>query len=140
MKNRCRAFLVEDNPRNLESMIPAMAEIAGVEVVGFVQREDDALEWLQRHASDIDVVVLDMFLLQGTGLGVLNGMRSKGIDCIVVGLTNHATDEMRARFSVAGANAVFDKLQETDDFFAFLDTVGQRSEKAVTATQQQQQQ
>lgn len=136
MKNRCRAFLVEDNPRNLESMIPAMAELAGVEVVGFVQREDEALEWLPHHASDVDVVVLDMFLLQGTGLGVLNGMRNMNIDCAVVGLTNHATDDMRARFLAAGADAVFDKLQQTDEFLAFLDTVKPRGQAAELAMQQ----
>ena len=123
MKPRCRAFLVEDNPRNLESLIPALAEMAGAEVVGFVQREDDALDWLAQHAAEVDVVVLDMFLLQGTGLGVLNGMRERGIDSTVVGLTNHATDETRARFSAAGADAVFDKMEESEAFFEFLDTL-----------------
>ncbi|MCS4510538.1 response regulator [Xylophilus ampelinus] len=127
MKPRCRAFLVEDNPRSLESLIPALAELACAEVVGFVQREDDALEWLGQHAAEVDVVVLDMFLLQGTGLGVLNAMRERGIDCTVVGLTNHATDDTRARFSAAGADAVFDKMEQTEDFFAFLDTVVRRT-------------
>lgn len=115
-----RVFLVEDDPGIRETIIPAMSELSHAVVVAFADREDTALEWLQEHHSEIDCVVLDMFLIQGNGLGVLAGLKAHNIQLPVVVLTNHATEDMRRRSMSAGAQEFFDKVRETDQFFEFL--------------------
>ena len=118
--HKIRAFLVEDNPVIREALIPAMEELADVEVVAVADREDQALEWLDGHYPEISCLILDMFLIQGNGLGVLVGLRERSIDIPVIVLSNHATDAMRERCLKAGARAFFDKARENDDFFDYL--------------------
>lgn len=115
-----RAFLVEDNPVIRDSLIPAMQELADVEVVDWAKSESEALDWLADHADEVELVVLDMFLSQGTGLGVLKGLRERGIRAVVIVLTNHATRDMRERCQQSGAQAFFDKARENEEFFDYL--------------------
>lgn len=107
-------YLVEDSPVIRESLIATLEELAPVQVVGSADGEQDALAWLAAHPSDL--VIVDLFLAQGSGLGVLRGRRP-GTRCVV--LSNYVNPAMRARCLALGADRVFDKSTEIDALIAY---------------------
>lgn len=113
------AYLVEDDPMIRASLVPALAELADVEVVAFADTEAQAVKWINEHCSETDLVILDIYLRRGTGLGVLSHRGGFPLDCHLVVLTNSADEDMRARCAALGAEAVFDKTTELDDFFSY---------------------
>lgn len=108
-----QAILVEDNAVIRETLIPTMRELAHVEVVATAETATDAVAASQE--SDWDLMILDMFLKNSSGLSVLSHLKDRGAKKIVV-LTNYATPDIRARCAELGADAVFDKSTELDDF------------------------
>ena len=113
------AYLVEDDPRIRAHLVPALAELADVEVVAFADTESQAVEWIGKHCSETDLVILDIYLKRGTGLGVLSQRGGFPLGCHIVVLTNSADEGMRARCAALGAEAVFDKTTELDEFFGY---------------------
>lgn len=113
------AYLIEDSPTIRNNLIPTLAEIADVEVIGTAEGEGEAVEWLNRFASQADFVILDLLLAEGSGLGVLREMVAQGIIVPVIVLTNYATQDVRERCMTLGAVALFDKSRELDGFFAY---------------------
>jgi two-component system OmpR family response regulator len=111
------AYLVEDEALIRATLIPALAELAGVEVLAFAETEAEAVDWLRARGSEAELVILDIFLKDGTGLGVLGKRGDFPPGCRIVVLTNSATPEIRARCLALGAEAVFDKTAEIDEFF-----------------------
>ncbi|MBT2303872.1 response regulator transcription factor [Variovorax paradoxus] len=112
-------FLVEDNPTIRENLIPAMEEMADVQVVGFAASEREARAWLTEHAAGWDLAVVDLFLSEGSGLGIVRECGGRRADQLVVVLTNYSTGEMRKRCLALGADAIFDKSNELEAFFAY---------------------
>lgn len=109
-----RTFIVEDSPVIRENLTAALEELGPVRVVGCAEDEAEAIRWLRRCRGDCELVIVDLFLKRGSGLGVLEAAR--GLDAIpsLVVLSNHATPEMRRRCLALGANQVFDKSNEID--------------------------
>ncbi|HYW58788.1 MAG TPA: response regulator [Polaromonas sp.] len=112
-------YLVEDNQTILENLIETLEEVALVKVVGHAATEAEATRWLSVHDGDWHLAVVDMFLQEGSGLGVLAGCQQRESYQKVVVLTNYATPEVRTRSMAMGADAVFDKSNELDEFFAY---------------------
>jgi len=112
-------YIVEDNHTILENLIESLEEIAYVKVVGHAATESEAKLWLALHDGHWQLAVVDMFLQEGSGLGVLEGCRDREVYQKVVVLTNYATADIRQRSLALGADAVFDKSNELDDFFAY---------------------
>lgn len=110
-----KAFIVEDSPVILENLIATLEELAEVEVVGTVGDEAGAVRWLKQSPAGADLLIVDVFLRSGSGLGVLAAARELGTAGELVVLTNYATDEMRRRCLSLGAARVFDKSHELDD-------------------------
>jgi DNA-binding NarL/FixJ family response regulator len=112
-------YLVEDNQTILDNLIETLEEIAAVIVVGHAATESEAMRWLSLHEGQWQLAVVDMFLREGSGLGVLAGCRQREPYQKVVVLTNFATTDIRQRSMALGADAVFDKSNELDEFFAY---------------------
>jgi len=112
-------YLVEDNQTILDNLIETLEEIASVRVVGHAATESEARRWLSLHEGRWQLAVVDMFLREGSGLGVLTGCRQREPHQKVVVLTNFATADIRQRSMTLGADAVFDKSNELDEFFAY---------------------
>jgi DNA-binding NarL/FixJ family response regulator len=70
------------------------------------------------------MVVVDLFLLQGSGLGILSRCAQRKPTQKVVVFTNYATPDIRRRAVALGADAVFDKSLELDDFLAYCKAHG----------------
>lgn len=115
-----RVFLVEDSATVRTYLSLGFAEREAVEVVGFAETEHSAIAWMKAHTADWTCAVVDMFLKEGTGLGVLaacRDIRQPGQTIVV--LTNHATADLRDRCLRLGADAFFDKASETDALVDF---------------------
>jgi DNA-binding NarL/FixJ family response regulator len=112
-------YLVEDNQTILDNLIETLEEIASVVVIGHAATESEARRWLSLHEGQWQLAVVDMFLREGSGLGVLEGCRQREPHQKVVVLTNFATTDIRQRSIALGADAVFDKSNELDEFFAY---------------------
>lgn len=109
-----RTYIVEDNATIRENLIGALEELASIESVGWAETESDARQWLAAHPGGWDLAVVDLFLKQGSGLGVLEACQGRETQRRVVVLSNYATADMRKRCEQLGADAVFDKSNEID--------------------------
>ncbi len=110
-----RTYIVEDNATIRENLIGALEELASVKALGWAETESDATAWLAAQPpGGWDLAIVDLFLKQGSGMGVLEALRQRGPGQRVVVLTNYATADMRTRCAQLGADAVFDKSNEID--------------------------
>lgn len=118
-----KAFVVEDSPVIRESLIAALEELAPVEVVGTAEDERGAVAWLGRPgaAPACDLVIIDIFLKAGSGLGVLRAARDLPQPMTMVVLSNYATPDMQRRCLDLGASRVFDKSGEVDELIAYCE-------------------
>lgn len=114
-----KTFIVEDNPLIRRNLVEAMTELLDVNIMGFAENEDDARSWLSSHHRDWQLLIVDLFLQQGSGLGVVQQCQNRIEQQRVVVLSNYATDEIRTRCMASGADAVFDKSTELDQFLAY---------------------
>jgi DNA-binding NarL/FixJ family response regulator len=124
-----QTYLVEDSPLIRDSLIATLQELAPVQVVGACDAEDDALRWLRGHA--VDLVIVDLFLKGGSGLGVLRATTPGGPRHVV--LSNYATAAMRARCLALGADRVFDKSTEIDGLIAYCERLARAPEPLAPA-------
>jgi DNA-binding NarL/FixJ family response regulator len=118
-KPRLRAYLVEDSPVIRENLIATMEELGPIEVVGTAEDESSALQWMSQHAGSFDLAIIDIFLKQGSGLGVLSAAAAMPGHHTMVVLSNYATLEMRRKCLELGASRVFDKSNEIDDLLDY---------------------
>ena len=108
-----RTYIVEDNATIRENLIGALEELASIKALGWAETESQATSWLAQH-SGWDLAIVDLFLKQGSGLGVLEACQGRASTQRVVVLSNYATTDMRKRCMQLGADAVFDKSNEID--------------------------
>jgi DNA-binding NarL/FixJ family response regulator len=109
-----RTYIVEDNATIRDNLIGALEELASIASLGWAETESDAKEWLARHGGDWDLAIVDLFLKEGSGLGVIEAARRRSEGQRVVVLSNYATADMRRRCEELGADRVFDKSNEID--------------------------
>ncbi len=111
---KLRTYIVEDNATIRENLIGTLEELAEVEAVGVAETEDEGKEWLASHPEQWDLAIVDLFLRQGSGLGILAACRTRGPRQKMVVLSNYATPDVRMRCAQLGVDAVFDKSNEID--------------------------
>ncbi|GAB3482095.1 response regulator [Polaromonas eurypsychrophila] len=113
---RLRIFLVEDSPVIRNALSESLEELVGARMVGWASTEEEASKWLADNPTAWDLSVVDLFLLQGSGLNVVKSCSNRELRQKIVVLTGYATPQMRQRCLAAGADAVFDKSTEIDEF------------------------
>jgi DNA-binding NarL/FixJ family response regulator len=111
-------FLVEDKPRIRDQLIALVQMSLNAQIVGLAETEQDAVLWLHSHKGVWKIAVIDLFLKEGTGFGILSHLHNCRSGKVVV-LTNSATAENRARCLRLGADAVFDKSSELENFIDY---------------------
>ena len=111
---RLKTYIVEDNPTIRENLIATLEELAGVNSVGTSETENEAKLWLCQNPDEWDLAIVDLFLRQGSGLGVLTACKGRNPKQKVVVLSNYATVDIRQRCTQLGVDAVFDKSNEID--------------------------
>ena len=112
-KRPLRVFLVEDLPVVRNRIIESLEEIDGLEVAGFAEGEESALSWLR--SNPCDVLILDLELRQGNGLGVLRALASSGAKpgLVKIVYSNYASAGIRRIAVRLGASYFLDKTLDT---------------------------
>ncbi len=116
-----RTYIVEDSAVIREDLIATLEELGPVRVVGSADDEAGAVRWLAQPQNAAELVIVDIFLKAGSGLGVLRAVDAmkRAPGCGLVVLSNYATPEMRRRCIELGAAQVFDKSNDIDALLAY---------------------
>jgi DNA-binding NarL/FixJ family response regulator len=117
-----KTYLVEDSQVIRDSLIAALEELVPVKVIGSAEDEAAALRWLAEPDHDADLVIVDLFLKSGSGLGVLAALSPGPADrprAKVVVLSNYATPAVRQKCLALGADQVFDKSHDIEALVAW---------------------
>jgi two-component system OmpR family response regulator len=116
------ALLVEDNRVIRENLIPTLEALSQARIEGVAETEAEAIAWLESNEG-WDVAVIDLFLREGSGLNVIAWCSGRKANQRVVIFSNYATNEVRRRALLLGADAVFDKSTEVDGLLDFLESL-----------------
>lgn len=116
-----KVLLIEDSPALRELLTGMIEDIDGIEIIGEVDAEDQALAVLEQYHPDL--AIIDLELNQGSGLNVLRQIfaqpeRFQGLNAVV--FSNHAHASVRERCRMLGASAFFDKTFQMDDLLDYL--------------------
>ena len=109
-----KTYIVEDSPVIRESLIATLEELVPVQVVGTAEDESSAVQWLSKSGNQADLVIVDIFLKGGSGLGVIRAAHGLPQRRNLVVLSNYATADIRRKCLELGADRVFDKSNEID--------------------------
>ena len=113
-----RVFLIEDNPSIRDLLVGMLEDSTPCEVIAVAESQDEALRWLARNGEGWDLVVADLFLTEGSGMEVVKACVKRLPHQRVVVLTNYA-EAANDRALSQGADAVFDKTGQFEDFLAY---------------------
>ena len=124
-----KVFLIEDSELLQELLGSMLSELEGIEFCGCADGEAQALQRLAE--APVDLVIIDIQLRQGSGIGVLDALQTDsdryGKPRKVV-LTNFAHATMRQRCDRLGMDAFFDKSLHIDQLIDYvLDAAQQKS-------------
>lgn len=114
-----KTYIIEDSPVIRQSLIETLEELVPVKVVGVADNEQTALHWLADALNSVDLVIVDLFLKSGSGLGVLRHLKPDRQPCKIVVLSNYATQDIRLKCLELGADQVFDKSTEIDSLITY---------------------
>ena len=117
--DRLRTYIVEDSAVIRDNLIATLQELTAVEVVGFAEDEYAATAWLCDPGNAARLVIVDIFLKHGSGLGVLKAAVTLGRPRKWVVFSNYATPAMRSKCLALGADRVFDKSGELEELLAY---------------------
>jgi len=120
-------FVVEDNPLIRANLMSALKDLVDARILAFAESEPQAIDWLSQHKGGWDLAIVDLFLKKGNGVGIVRWTCGRLKHQKVAVLTNYATPAVREECLREGADAVFDKSTELDQFFDFcrrLDSTG----------------
>jgi DNA-binding NarL/FixJ family response regulator len=117
--HRLKTYLVEDSAVIRDSLIATLQELTPVRVVGVAEDQATATRWLADPGHQAALVIIDIFLKRGSGLGVLQACAAVQPDRKMVVLSNYATPDMRRKCLDLGADRVFDKSTEIDALVAY---------------------
>ena len=133
MTARLKTYIVEDNATIRENLVGTLEELTCISTIGYSETEADARDWLRGHRDAWELAIVDLFLREGNGLGVLQECMSRQPAQKVVVLTNYATPDIRKRCALLGVDAVFDKSNEIDGLVDFcLGIAAARDERAIS--------
>jgi DNA-binding NarL/FixJ family response regulator len=114
-----KTFIIEDSPVILDSLIATLEELAPVKVVGSAGDEFAAVRWINDPGNACDLLIVDVFLKEGSGLGVLRSISILEKRHKIVVLSNYATAEIRRKSLELGADRVFDKSNEIESLISY---------------------
>ncbi|WP_068638024.1 response regulator [Thauera butanivorans] len=122
-----RVVLIEDSPILCAMLRDMLNELDGVEVVADADGEQAAVAELERQQAD--VVIVDLELRQGSGLGVLACLQAEperyGSPRAVV-FSNYGHSALRARCKGLGVEYFFDKSFQMDELLEFIQSAAAR--------------
>jgi DNA-binding NarL/FixJ family response regulator len=124
-----RVFVVDDSVLLREQVVGLLSELVGIEIVGQAQYPVEAFQAICMLKPD--VVILDIHLIGGSGIDVLQ--RTKRLDPapVVIMLTNSPTPPYRRKCMMAGADFFLDKSSEFANVKAIIQRLSDRIDRSV---------
>jgi CheY-like chemotaxis protein len=119
-----RILLVEDSPLLRGRLENMLSQHAAFKVTGLAAAEAEAIEKLD--SVPYDVIVVDVELRPGSGIGVIRQARARNKDpkdgghVWIIVLTNYDLPTVRERCMQAGADHFLDKMREIDQLIPIL--------------------
>ncbi len=109
-----RTYVVEDNATICENLVGTLEELTCAKVVGHSSGEAQAADWLANHPQGWDLLIVDLFLKQGSGMHLVQQMPRRTAEQKIVIFSNYVNANVRKRCAQLGVDAVFDKSTEID--------------------------
>jgi two-component system, OmpR family, response regulator len=109
-----QAYVIEDNATIRENLVGTLEELTCLKVAGTSATEDEAIEWLEENLDRWDLVIVDLFLKQGSGIHLAQRIQRRRASQKIVVFSNYINASVRKRCAQLGVDAVFDKSTEID--------------------------
>jgi DNA-binding NarL/FixJ family response regulator len=119
-----RVFLVDDSEIIRQRLRRMLSRVDQVQVVGEVGSAQEAIAAIQRDKPDL--VLLDIHLMGGSGIDVLEKIKGDPLAPIVIVLTNYPYPQYRARCMEAGADYFFVKSAEFEKVVPTIEQFAQQ--------------
>ncbi len=114
-----RVFLAEDLASMHALIRDLLASMGGLRLAGTAATEAEAMLWLDEHAGEWDLCIVDLMLAQGSGFGVIAHAAARRGQARIVAFSGYVTQGIREHCLRLGADAAFDKA-DTVSFIAWL--------------------
>lgn len=105
-----KVLLVEDSPVLTDRLTEAICQIDGIELIGITDTEAMAVDVTSQ--KDVDVILLDLHLKQGTGFGVMRALAAAHPKPAIIVLTNYDLPEYENAAVALGASFFLDKSRD----------------------------
>jgi DNA-binding NarL/FixJ family response regulator len=107
---KIRVFIADDSATVRERLISLLGDMPAVEVIGTASDAAEAIVAIQQLKPD--VVILDIRMPAGSGIGVLRSLQQAQSKPKFIMLTNYPFLQYRKTCLEAGASYFFDKSSE----------------------------
>jgi DNA-binding NarL/FixJ family response regulator len=107
-----RVVVIDDSVVVRDRMVALLSDLAGVDVVGTAGDGPEGVTVARRLTPD--AVVLDVRMPGGDGVAVLEDIKARSPETVVVMLTNYPCECHRTRCLAAGADHFLDKSVDLD--------------------------
>jgi DNA-binding NarL/FixJ family response regulator len=108
-----RVLIVDDSDLLVERLLERVTRVSGVEVVGRSRNAAEAYSAIRRLQPD--VVILDLCMPGGSGIGVLKDIKRNQLGSIVIVLTAYQEPQYRKECLEMGAKFFLDKSTQLGD-------------------------
>jgi DNA-binding NarL/FixJ family response regulator len=105
-----RVLIVDDSQVLARCLRSSLANVAGLEIVGHADCVADGI--MEIRTAKPDVVVLDIRMPDGSGIEVLESLKTHPSPPTVIMLTNYDFPQFRRKCLESGARYYFDKSTE----------------------------
>ena len=113
-----KIFLVDDSSIVRKRLASLISDLPNIEIVGQAEVAADAISRIAELKPD--AVVLDISIVGGSGIQVLQAVKKHTPAPLVIMLTNFAHDQYRQRCLKLGADYFFDKSSEFEKVIEVL--------------------
>lgn len=105
-----KVLITDDSPEFRDRLISLLSDVKGIGIVGEAEDVPGASEMIQKFQPD--VVILDIRLVNGSGIDVLREIKKEDSPPIVIVLTNYPYPQYREKCEAFGAEYFYDKSTE----------------------------
>lgn len=113
-------FVVEDSVAFQTALSDLLQTLGGFVLLGAVDGESRATDWLHHHRQDWGLAIIDLLLAEGSGFGLVHRFRREHPAGRIVVFSEFATPVMAQKCLKLGADAVFRK-SDMPQFVRYLE-------------------
>jgi DNA-binding NarL/FixJ family response regulator len=110
MRKSMKVLIVDDSQVLARCLRASLADVTGLDIVGHA--DCVAAGILEIRRAQPDVVILDIRMPDGSGIEVLESLKSHPLPPTVIMLTNYDLPQFRRKCLESGARYYFDKSTE----------------------------